>query len=103
MSTGIYQTTDPDKRIRVVFDDEFPTEDPSFPYAPGVLDDLIQCYEEGNYYGVIVEEREVWQNKATGVIWEDWKQVESIWSCAGYDDVAAEVAKEFFGLTVVKD
>lgn len=103
MTTGIYATTDPNKRIRVVFDEEFPTEVSDFPYAPGVLEDLIQCYEEGNYYGVIVEECEVWENKATGVIWEDWNPVDSVYSCAGYDDVAVEVAKEFFGLTVVKD
>ena len=103
MSTGIYFTTDPNKRIRVEHDHEIPTENPSFPYAPGVLDDLIKCYEEGNYYGVIVEEREVWENKTTGEIREDWSETDSIWSCAGYKDVAVGVAKEHFGLTVVKD
>lgn len=104
MSTGIYTTTDPDTRIKVVFDNEPPTENPEFPFAPGVLDDLIQSYEGGNYYGVIVEKRHKWENvnPETAEVQEkfEWEEEESIWSCAGYDNVAEEVAKEYWNITV---
>lgn len=100
MSTGIYTTTDPDTRIKVVFDDEPPTEIPGFPFAPGVLDDLIQCYEEGNYYGVILEKATVWTHEKTGDKMRFWDKEDSIWGCAGYENVAEEVAKEFFNVTV---
>lgn len=100
MSTGIYTTTDPDTRIKVVFDDEPPTENPDFPYAPGVLDDLIECYEAGNYYGVTLLTRAVSVDEETREGWEDWIEEDSIWGCAGYENVAEEVAKEYFGITV---
>ena len=108
MSTGIYTTTDPDTRIKVVFDDEYPTENPEFPYAPGVLDALIQCYEEGNYYGVILQKRETWarftEDEEGNVTLHDceerWEDEDSIWSCAGYENVAEEVAKEFWNITI---
>lgn len=113
MSTGIYTTTDPDTRIKVVFDEEYPTENPAFPYAPGVLDTLIECYEEGNYYGVILQKRETWARftaTQTGLesvsvtlfepIEERWVDEESIWACAGYENVAEEVAKEQWNVTV---
>lgn len=100
MSTGIYSTTDPDTRIKVVFDDEYPTENPDFPFAPGVLDDLIQCYNEGNYYGVILEKATVWTHEKTGDKMRFWDEEDSIWSCAGYENVAEEVAKEFWNITV---
>ena len=105
MSTGIYTTIDPDTRIKVVFDEAYPTENPEFPYAPGVLDDLIQCYEEGDYYGVIVEKRHKWENvnPETAEVREkfEWEEEDSIWACAGYGDKVAEtVAKEYFGITV---
>lgn len=97
MSTGIYTTTDPDTRIKVIFDDEYPTENPDFPFAPGVLDALIQCYEEGNYYGVILQKRVAGAGCSCQ---EEWEEEDSIWSCAGYENVAEEVAKEFWNITV---
>lgn len=101
MPIGTYKTTDPNVRIRVVFDEDYPTENPAFPYAEGVLEALQKCHFEGDYYGVIVETRHKWQNMETGEIREDWEDHDSIWSCAGYgDNVAEEVAKEYFGITV---
>lgn len=108
MTTGIYPTTDPNKRIRVVQDDDF-YDDPY--YAEGVREALLEAHEAGYVYGVIVEERETWarvkenadgSTSIDGAQVEKWVEVDSIWSCAGYDDVAVEVAKEHFGLTVVK-
>lgn len=109
MTTGIYTTTNPNIRIRVVQDTEPPVEGPDLPYAEGELDDLMECYESGDYYGVIVEHKtrtiNQWENLATGcnddVISEEWITEDSIWSCAGYgDDVAKIVAKEFFDIEV---
>lgn len=105
MPIGTYKTTDPNVRIRVVQDEEYPTENPDFPYAPGVLDDLIQCYEEGDYYGVIVEKRHKWVNvnPETAEVREkfEWEEEDSVWTCAGYGDTVAEtVAKGYFGITV---
>ena len=100
MQTGIYTTTDPDTRIKVVFDDEYPTENPAFPYAPGVLDTLTECYEEGNYYEVILEKATVWTNEKTGDKRRFWYEEDSLWGCAGYENVAEEVAKEQWNVTV---
>lgn len=104
MQTGVYKTTDPNKRIRVVQDEEYPTENPAFPYDGGVLEELQKCYEEGDYYGVIVEERVIHVNvdECTKEEWDiyRWEEAYSIWSCAGYENVAEEVAREYFGITV---
>lgn len=105
MSIGTYKTTDPNVRIRVVFDEEYPTENPDFPYAEGVLEDLQKCYDDYDYFGVIVEKRHKWENvnPETAEVRErfEWEEEESVWSCAGYGDKVAEtVAKEYFGLTV---
>lgn len=101
MSTGFYTTTDPNIRIRVEQDDDF-YDDPD--YAPGVGEELLACHEAGDVYGVIVEKRYKvvrtdMENAETEERYE-WDEEESIWSCAGYNDVAVEVAKEFFGITV---
>lgn len=104
MTTGIYKTTDPDKRVKIVFDEEYPTENPDFPYAEGVLEDLIQCYEEGDYYGAILLKREVWRKVVEESGWyeerEEWVEEDYIWGCAGYENPAVEIAKEFFNVEV---
>lgn len=101
MTIGTYKTTDPNVRIRVVVDEEYPSENPDSPYAEGVLKALQKCYDEGDYYGVIVERRHKWQNMETGEIRGDWEEEDSVWSCAGYGDKVAEaVAEEYFGITV---
>lgn len=106
MTTGIYLTTDPDIRIRVERDEDF-YDDPS--YAPGVREALIEAYEAGEVYGVIVERRQTWarvieQKDGTitvdSALMERWVAEEAIWSCVGYTNVAEEVAEEHFGLTV---
>ena len=104
MQTGTYKTTDPNVRIRVVFDEAYPTAEDGFWNTEDVLEELQKCYEEGNYYGVIVEKRYKWENvdEDTKEEWEtyEWVETDSIWSCAGYENVAEEVAKEYFGITV---
>ena len=100
MATGTYKTTDPNKRVRLIFDEIQPSDTPDFPYAEGVLEVLQKCYEEGNYYGAILLEREVWVSKTTGEEREEWEETYSIWGCAGYDNPAEYIAKEFFGETV---
>ena len=102
MIAGIYETTDPNKRVKLVLDEVYPTENPGFPYAEGVLEDLQKCYEEGNYYGAILLERDVWVSKATGEEREEWEEHDSIWGCAGYDNPAEDIAKEFFSVTVTE-
>lgn len=110
MTTGTYKTTDPNKRVRLVFDGEHPTENPDYPYAEGVLEDLIQCYEEGNYYGAILIEREQWARITEDVngnvtmhdYREEWQETDSIWGCTGYENPATDIAKEFFGVTVTE-
>lgn len=105
MQTGTYKTTDPNVRIRVVVDEEYPVDHPDYPFAPGVLEDLQRCYEEGDYYGVIVERRYVWtrmneDGETVGITRFEWEEEDSILSCAGYENVAEEVAKGYFGITV---
>ena len=108
MTTGIYKTTDPDKRVKIVFDEEYPTESPDFPYAEGVLDDLRECYENGDYYGAILLEREQWariSNDDEGVMQVHevegrWVETDTIWGCAGYENPAVDIAKEFFNVEV---
>lgn len=100
MTVGTYLTTDPNKRVKLFLDEVYPTEIPGYPYAEGVLEDLQKCYEEGNYYGAILLERETWVNSNTGEEREGWEEADSIWSCAGYENPAADIAKEFFGVTV---
>lgn len=106
MTTGTYLTTDPNKRVKLVFDDIYPSENPDFPYAEGVLEDLQKCYEEGNYYGAILLELVTFVNvdEETKEEWEtyEWKDADSIWGCAGYENPAEEIAKEFFGVTVTE-
>lgn len=101
MQTGTYKTTNPNVRIRVVQDDDF-HDDPH--YAEGVREALLEAYETGDVYGVIVEKRHKWENvnPETAKVRErfEWEEEESIWSCAGYENVAEEVAKGFFGITV---
>lgn len=99
---GTYLTTDPNKRVKLVFDDIYPSENPAFPYAPGVLEDLQKCFEEGNYYGAILEEATVWTHEKTGDKMRFWDETDSIWGCAGYENPAEEIAKEFFGVTVTE-
>ena len=110
MTIGIYKTTDPDKRVKIVFDEEYPTEIPAFPYAEGVLDCLIECYENGDYYGAILLERQEWArftedsegNVTLHDCEEHWEVTDSIWGCAGYENPAAEIAKEFFNVEVTE-
>lgn len=102
MAAGTYNTTDPNKRVKLVFDENQPYESPDFPFAEGVLDVLVECYESGNYYGAILLEREVWVSKTTGEEREEWEEHDSIWGCAGYDNPAEDIAKEFFGMTVTE-
>lgn len=101
MSTGIYTTTDPNVRIRVVQDDDF-HDDPH--YAEDVREALLEAYEAGDVYGVIVEKRHKWENvnPETAEVREkfEWEEEESIWSCASYENVAEEVAKEYWDITV---
>lgn len=105
MATGIYTTTDPNVRVRVVQDNDFADDDG---FDPGVRADLIEAYDNGEAYGVIVEKREMWARVVEGVDGSptlhdpryEWVEDDSIWSCVGYEDVAKEVAQEFFGLTV---
>lgn len=107
---GTYKTTDPEKRVKLVFDEEIPVEDPNYPYAEGVLEDLIQCYWSGNYYGAILLERDRWakitEDENGDIVMHDhregWEETDSIWSCAGYENPAVEIAKEFFGVTVTE-
>ncbi len=135
MTTGIYKTTDPNKRVRIVFDDNPPYEDPKYPYAEGVLEVLQECYEEGNSYGAILLERN--QKTPYQIAWgvlgdnaiqpndrrggnaiaslieqaihldrlqrgEAWEETDSIWGCAGYDDPAVEIAKEYFNVEITE-
>ena len=102
MTVGTYLTSDPNKRVKLILDEVYPTEIPGFPYAEGVLEDLQKCYEEGNYYGAILLEREQWaritEDEDGNVTLHDyrevWEEADSIWSCAGYDDPAKDIARK---------
>ena len=110
MTTGIYKTTDPDKRVKIVFDEDYPTESPDFPYAEGVLDDLRERYENGDYYGAVLLEREQCArftedsegNETLHGCEERWEETDSIWGCAGYENPAVDIAKEFFSVEITE-
>lgn len=106
MHAGTYATTDPNKRVEIVFDNVPPSEEGS--YAPGVFEDLMDCFDSGNYYGAAELTRDQWaritEDEEGNVTLHDyeerWVETDSIWSCAGYDNPPVEIAKEFFHLTV---
>lgn len=110
MAAGTYKTTDPNKRVRLLFDEIPPCDSLDAPFADGVLADLMDCYDSGNYYGAILLERDRWvrvtedlDGTKTYHDHEDrWTEIESIWGCAGYDNPAEDIAKEFFGVTVTE-
>lgn len=105
---GIYATTNPNIRIRAVQDDDF-YDDPN--YAPEVREILLEAHEAGEVYGVIVEQRVKHETKTENLVTgeitqfadEDWwAESDSIWSCAGYENVAKEVAKYYFNIDVTE-
>lgn len=109
MTIGIYETDNPAVRIAVRWDNAFPVEDPRYPFGEGVLDDLIECYENGDYYSVhLLHKVHVTYNRYNLVTGNrevseetEWEEADSLYGCAGYwDDVAKLVARENFNVTV---
>lgn len=94
---GTYATTDPDVRVHVLVDDISPTHPDMDAYTTALLD---RYHEAGEVYGVIVERKDTWTNERTKETRVSWSELDAIWGCAGYADVARDVAKEYFGLTV---
>ena len=103
---GIYATDNPNVRVVVEQDNDF--------FDPGhdseVREELIKAHEAGDVYGVILEhkvrrvvEREnlVTGEKSAPATSEVWEIVDSLWSCAGYEKVAEEVARDHFGVKVL--